>query len=284
MTTTTIWQRFSDWGQELLTPGFDRKWKAQSFVVAGGTLAFFFPFSLFFVAGGFLPAQFGWMSSAIILLSGIATLISELRTETVGTALGRFAVIAGLLFLVEFVGVKTGFPFGAYAYTSELGLIVAGVPVAISVAWYSTVINAWRIAEYLARGLGTGAPVITALFAGLLTLGLDIALEPMAGFVQRYWVWESNTVPFQNYASWFILSLTTVYLLSRKSKEHKPGIDPVMFRVALFLFAFHFILFLVTILVNGYWLAGAIALALVLSPFALRANRIRLLWPHVARQ
>jgi uncharacterized membrane protein len=281
---TSTWQRFSERAQHLLTPGFDRKWKAQSFLLVGGLLAFFFPFSLFFVAGGFLPAQFGWMASAIIILSGIATFLSELRTETVKTAISRFAVISGLLFFVEFLGVKTGFPFGAYVYTKELGLIVAGVPVAISVAWYSTVINAWRIAEYPAGGLGSGTPIITALFAGLLTLGLDIALEPMAGFVKRYWVWESNTVPLQNYVSWFVLSLITVYLLSRKRKERRPGIEPAMFRAAVFLFAFHFILFVVTILVNGYVLTAAIALALVLSPFLLRADRMRLLRPNVARR
>jgi uncharacterized membrane protein len=275
-------ERITAWSKDLAR-GFDREWKARGFLAAIGVLAFFFPFSLFFVAGGFLPARFGWMSSAIILLSGAATLLAELRSMSLRAALARFLGISGILFIVEYAGVNTGFPFGAYTYTAALGLTLAGVPLAISVAWYSTVVNAWRIAEYLISGLKFRGPLVTALLAGMLTLGLDLALEPMAGFIQKYWVWESNEIPVQNYLSWFALSVIAVYLLARTGRGEEEN-GEVRFRVAVFLFGFHFVLFLVTILVHGYPLAAGIALALVLSPFALLALRVRLLRPNPVRR
>jgi uncharacterized membrane protein len=275
-------RRFAAWSKGLVR-GFDREWKARAFLAAIGTLVFFFPFSLFFVAGGFLPARFGWMSSAIIMLTGAATLLAELRSMSVRAALARFLGLAGILFIVEYAGVNTGLPFGAYAYTDELGLIVVGIPLAISIAWYCTVVNAWRIAEYLVSGLKLRGPLVISLLAGILTLGLDLALEPTAGFVQKYWVWESNEVPLQNYLSWFALSVMAVYLLARTGRGGRED-GEVRFRVAVFLFGFHFVLFVLTTLVNGYLLVAGIALAVGSSPFALLANRIRLLRPDPLRR
>ena len=267
-----------------LRRGFDASWKASAFLQVFGTLAFFFPFSLFFVAGGFLPPQLNWMSSVILILGGIATFFSELRSTSIPVAILRLAAVALVLFVVEYVGVTTGYPFGAYVYTHELGLLVAGVPVAIAVAWYCTVINTWRIAEGLTGGSKRGNRIAVSLLAGLLTLGLDIALEPMAGFIEGYWVWESGVVPVQNYASWFLLSTAAVYLLSGRKgyKDHHP--DPSGFWVAVALFGFHFLLFVFTTLVHGYVLPAAIALALVSFPFALRGRSMRLLLPEVARR
>jgi uncharacterized membrane protein len=275
-------RRLSEWAHDNLARGFDSEWKSRSFLAAIGTLVFLFPFSLFFVAGGFLPEQFRWMSSVIIIMSGIATLLSELRSVSIRTAVSRFLLIAGLMFWVEFIGVNTGFPFGRYLYTGELGLLVAGVPIAISIAWYCTVVNAWRIAEHLTRDAKPWAPVVVALVAGFLTLGLDIALEPMAGFIQKYWLWEANAIPLQNYVSWFILSTVVVYLLSRKRGEGGREAGTATSRIALFLFGFHFILFVLTILVNGYVLAAVAAMIVVSTPFAIRSLKMRLPQPDIA--
>ena len=279
-----IGRRLSVWARDSLSRGFDSAWKSRSFLAAIGTLVFFFPFSLFFVAGGFLPAQFRWMSSVIIIMSGLATLLSELRSVSVQTAASRFILIAGPMYLVEFVGVNTGLPFGSYRYTAELGLLVAGIPIAISIAWYCTVINAWRIAEHLIGSAKPWAPVAVAFFAGFLALGLDIALEPMAGFIQKYWLWEGNAVPAQNYVSWFVLSTVAVYVLSRKRRERTQEAATTTFHVALFLFGFHFFLFLMTILVNGRFVAAAAALAVVSTPFALRFLMMWLPQPDVGRR
>lgn len=269
-----------------LTRGFPRPWQARSFLWAIGALAFFFPFSLFFVAGGFLPPQFSWMSSVIIILAGIATFLSELRTERVATAAVRLVGVAVPLFLVELIGSRTGYPFGRYEYTNELGLLVAGVPVAISVAWYCTVVNAWRIAERLVGGNRRSGVLARALLGGLLALGLDVALEPVAGFVEGYWVWQSGSVPLQNYLSWFLLSAMAVCALSALpgGRRVPARSETAIFGTALFLYGFQFTLFLATILVHGYIAEAAVAMILVLGPSAILGRRARVLLSDLARR
>ncbi|MGA3882591.1 carotenoid biosynthesis protein, partial [Bacillus pumilus] len=46
-----------------------------------------------------------------------------------------------LTFPVEWVGIPTGFPFGAYDYSPTLGFLVAGVPLTIAFAWVGVFFN-----------------------------------------------------------------------------------------------------------------------------------------------
>jgi uncharacterized membrane protein len=258
----TYWQRVHHY----CSRDFGSRWESGSFLAAMTALAFLFPFSLLFVVGGLLPPSFSWASSVIILIGGAATLLADMRHAGRVTAIFRFAVIAVVLFAVELLGVRTGFPFGGYSYTARLGPAVAGVPVAIAIAWYCTVMNTWRIAERLTGHAHPGRPLLTALAAGIMTLGLDCALEPMAGFVERYWVWDGQTIPLQNYLSWFVLSCAAVFVLARAGAKPRPknAVDP--FPAALFLFGTHVVLFLLTSAVHGYVLQAALALCLTLLP------------------
>jgi bisanhydrobacterioruberin hydratase len=271
--------RFAD-----LASGFNARWKSRAFLAVFGSVAFFAPFSLLFVVTGFLPEQYGWMASVIIVLSGAATFLSDLRVASVTTAATRFVLITGLLFIVEYAGVKTGIPFGVYSYTSKLGMQVYGVPIAISIAWYCTVMNAWRLARYITVRAGMRMPLVEALYAGLLALGIDIALEPMAGFIQKYWVWEHDVVPVQNYVSWFFLSMIAVTLLERMANEPEAGGNSRQFQTALFLFGFHFVLFFLTSLVHGYLLAAGLAGAVVFTPPIVHVWRMRLVRPDMVRR
>jgi uncharacterized membrane protein len=242
------------------------------------TLAFLVPFSMVFVVGGLLPEEFGWVSSVIIILVAAATLLADLRYGSTAVSVGRFAGVAGILFLLEYIGVNTGYPFGRYAYTAKLGLRLAGVPVAIAFAWYGSLFNAWRIASSLNRSGPERSPLAIALFAGVLTVGLDVALEPMAGFIEGYWRWSGDTVPLQNYVSWFLLSSTAVYVLERG--ERGTSREAVKTPIHLFLFGFQFILFLLTDIVNGYPVASLVGSGVVLGAVAVNA-RARSMSPHL---
>jgi uncharacterized membrane protein len=250
------------WIMRTFGRGFDASWKRNAFLAVFGAVMFFFPFSLLFVAGGMLPPRFSGMASFVIILNGIATLLSELRTEPVRRVITRFMIIAIALFAVEYVGVNSGFPFGVYAYTENLVFLAGGVPVAIAFAWYSTVINTWRIAGYW---FGTSRPAVSvAVVAGILTLALDIALEPMAAFINRYWIWENNTVPVQNYLSWFVLSATAVFVLARTGRPSGGESYPS----ALVLFGSQVLLFVSTNAVNGYLLSSFVTLLILGAIYA----------------
>jgi putative membrane protein len=106
-----------------------------------------------------------------------------------------------LSFLVELVGVKTGFPFGNYSYTDALNPKIFGVSIAIIFAWFALTVNTF----VLTRSFIDGSILKTALISGFIILSIDFLLEPFASSVNKFWLWESYEIPLQNYAAWFIL-------------------------------------------------------------------------------
>jgi uncharacterized membrane protein len=244
--------------ENALASGFQENRLHLSFLWVLRAVLFFFPFGLLFVGIGVLPREFSWTASFIIILSALATLLSELRFRGMGAAAADLLLIAGVLFIVEWVGVNTGIPFGRYRYTGALGLQIAGVPVAISFAWYATIVNAVRISQHVWEGRGFAV----WLSAALITVSLDLVLEPMASLVQQYWIWEGGTVPIMNYVSWFVLSYL-VGLRVAGSGGPSGGVRKALFLVGLLLTALQFFLFVFTDLLHGYIFPVVAALGLI---------------------
>ncbi len=241
-------ERFRTAGQALAS-GITDPQHRRVFNVVYGAVAFFFLCSIAFVAGGLLPDKYAWTASGIIALNALAVFVSELRWQKFRTVAGTFLLIATGGYIVEFAGVTTGFPFGGYSYTDVLGFRLLGVPVAIALAWYVTIICTIRIALWIH---GKAPMMRLAFSAALMTLALDIALEPMAAFINGYWVWDSGSVPPQNYLSWFVLGLAgALATLWRERKYPEAGRGGLGLSSA-FVLGTQFILFAVTNAVNGH--------------------------------
>jgi uncharacterized membrane protein len=238
--------------------------QARVLTVLAGVAAFFFPFSLLFIAGGLLPAGLGWIGSVMILLYGALLFASETRIVPVPVALGRAALLGGTLFLLEYVGVTTGMPFGRYVYEDTLGFRLLGVPVAIAVAWYATVLAGWRLSR---RMLGpAGGPAGHALLTAFLTLAMDAVLEPFAWRITGYWTWLGDAVPVQNYVSWGVISAAAAALLS--ATEPPPSDrERHLLPVCALVVGLQMILFTVTVLLRGYWVEPLAAAGLLAAAF-----------------
>lgn len=118
-------------------------------------------------------------------------------------------------YLIEYAGVKTGYPFGEYLYTDKLQPQLFNVPVAISLSWVIVVVSSFLIAFSENRNNN----FTKVIYSSLIVLGLDLMLEPFAAFINQFWVWRGGFVPIQNYVSWFIIALifsTLLYRLIRK--------------------------------------------------------------------
>jgi putative membrane protein len=110
----------------------------------------------------------------------------------------------------ELLGTSTGFPFGAYAYTTLLGPKVLGlVPIVIPMSWFYMGFVSYLLARAAfaeARGpLATFGPLL--LGAWFLT-AWDLVLDPaMAVADPKFWVWQQSGpffgMPLQNFAGWF---------------------------------------------------------------------------------
>ena len=153
-----------------------------------------------------------------IYLAAIVIYLHTAAGEGLATA-RRWAVI--LLVgsgVSEWIGARTGFPFGPYRYTDHFGWRIGGVlPVAIPLAWMVVILCGrslvlrWRPASTRWE-LALGAAVAATL--------TDVNLEAVAWKVRGYWVWYpgasgpvSAWPPVQNYVSWFVLSFLLAFLL-----------------------------------------------------------------------
>tara|TARA_B110000046_G_scaffold31498_1_gene33495 strand:+ start:39219 stop:39878 length:660 start_codon:yes stop_codon:yes gene_type:complete len=98
----------------------------------------------------------------------------------------------------EIVGVATGFPFGEYAYGSNLGVKFIGVPLLIGCNWALLVFCGASIANRLFSSIW-----IKSFFGGALMVLLDIPMEVLA---PAFDFWEfKRSAPVENYLSWFVI-------------------------------------------------------------------------------
>lgn len=118
-------------------------------------------------------------------------------------------IIFSLGWSCEWLGVHTGFPFGSYSYGEVLGWKVDGVPLLIGINWVLLTLAA---AEWMQSILQRN--LVGAFSSALLLTALDGLIEPVA-IKLGYWHWHGIKPPFQNYVSWFIISLLMVLIWYR---------------------------------------------------------------------
>lgn len=166
-----------------------------------------------------------WLLSFVIL--PIARAIWGARGEIAGTTAGviaTFLVVTAFLvpthgwwtlavvigvpalgWLSEFVGSRTGLPFGAYHYTDRLRPQIGGVPVIIPLAWLMMMPSSWAVGSLLAPG----HPVVQWAIAAAAFTAWDLFVDPQM-VTQGYWVWDRPGVyvgiPLVNFLGWFAVA------------------------------------------------------------------------------
>lgn len=155
-------------------------------------------------------------------------------------------IVPVLGWLIEVIGVHTGWPFGAYTYTAQLQPQLLGVPVPIALAWGALVGLSHQI-------VGAGPRWARALVVGGLATSIDIALEPFATSVRSYWTWGSSVIPLTNYLAWF--GLSGLLALGFDSTGTPP--DKRRARVLLSLLC---VLLWSTLLSKGFWVEALLSL------------------------
>lgn len=136
------------------------------------------------------------------------------------------AVTMGGGLLVEIAGVATGFPFGRYEYSADLGPRIFGVPVVIPLAWTWMAWPAYLVAGRLVRN-----PVLGIAVAGFALAAWDLFLDPQM-VAAGYWRWPDAGValpgvpgiPVTNYLGWLIVAVVMMGLL-RLTVPYRDGPD-----------------------------------------------------------
>ncbi|MBA3947654.1 MAG: carotenoid biosynthesis protein [Herpetosiphonaceae bacterium] len=226
-----------------------------------GVYLFIYLFALPMLIFDLVPAWGTWMGGFLLILQGSMLLLWLVGEHGVRGGVAAL-LIAGLAFLVEYVGVTTGWPFGHYRYTPILGLKLLGaVPLPIPFAWLMVVPAALGISQRLSRGWWQ------LWVAGLLALGLDLLIEPVAAYVVQYWTWLDSGpyygVPTANFVAWGTTALLLAALCigltgARRGRRRMLGWLPAV------IYLLNLVQFMLVDLAHGYWAAALIGAVLLL--------------------
>ena len=152
-----------------------------------------------------------WGEATVIRAAELGVLLQAAAVSAwmaqVWGARGALGLAAGVIvgaWAIEWLGVTTGAPFGAYSYSDRLQPQVAGVPLMIPLAWLMMLPPSWAVA---ARILGNRRPAwAIALIGALAFTAWDLFLDPQ---MVRWGLWTWTTpggyfgVPWTNFLGWF---------------------------------------------------------------------------------
>jgi putative membrane protein len=175
-------------------------------------LVVMFPVGLFLMLSGDTWKQYLWTTNIFLALQAIVTfiyLMGAAKKKSAGII--AFAILI-LAFVIELVGVKTGLPFGSYSYTKTLEPALFGVPLAITLSWFTIAVNAYLVTRFFLSG---SKKIFILVVSAVIILAIDFLLEPFASSINGYWVWGTGKIPVQNYISWFVTGFIFAYLLDR---------------------------------------------------------------------
>ncbi|GAC1391704.1 MAG: carotenoid biosynthesis protein [Ktedonobacteraceae bacterium] len=162
------------------------------------------------------PFSLAWAGSVLLLLEGILLIVAAVLCYGWLRGLCAGLIVLTLSYLVEALGVGTGFPFGVYRYTGVLFPKLPGaVPMAVMFAWVLIVFGVYGWVHSEKRRIG----ITDALLGATLATLLDLEVEPVAAHLEHYWQWLAPGrinyygVPLTNFAAWFVVTFVLLLLV-----------------------------------------------------------------------
>lgn len=221
------------------------------FVLLFCLFCFAYPFGVTGIAFDVRPPfSLDWAGSVLLFLEGTLLILATGLVYGSKPALLVGGSVIVLSWLVETLGVNTGFPFGIYHYTAILfPQLPGGVPLSVMFAWVLVVLGSYG---WMSRSAGrtrsvpsseaihdTGSSRLKSrmdainkrqwrggnaigvrgiLLGAVLATLLDFAIEPVAFHVVSYWIWDNPGsinyygVPLANFVAWFVVALLLLWL------------------------------------------------------------------------
>ncbi|MDM4720004.1 carotenoid biosynthesis protein [Micromonospora sp. WMMA1363] len=237
------------------------------------------------------------LTIATVLLGCLLSVSHALLSRGPRTAVALVVVATGGGLAIEALGVATGFPFGSYDYSGQLGPKLVGVPLVIPLAWTWMAWPAWLAAVRLTGGAG-GGPTRTAGGASrvgaaarriaLAALGLatwDLFLDPQM-VAEGHWVWRDATpalpglagIPASNYLGWLlfaVLMMSALRPLAGSAVVATDGRDDPMLALYLWTYASSVLAHAVFLDLPASALWGAAGMAVTAVPLAVTLLRDR---------
>ncbi|CAB4845003.1 unannotated protein [freshwater metagenome] len=140
----------------------------------------------------------------VVATFALAGLVQAWCTHGTKYAATWFVATALFGFIVEEIGVHSGWPFGEYAYSDSLGPAIGGVPIVVPLAWAMLSHPILVLSRRISR---RWAPLVF----GWTIMAWDLFLDPLMVDAGR-WTWNSESrdipfitgIPLSNAAGWLL--------------------------------------------------------------------------------
>lgn len=185
------------------------------------TIAVFFPLvgavMLLGSATGVVPELLRF--NPPLILFGTVVMAAPLIVGVLPTvdrrALGGVGLLVSYTYLIEYVGVSTGWPYGEFAYGVSLGPMIGGIPAALPVFFIPIVVNAYLLCVLLlGQRAASRAVRLAVVIPAVVTM--DVVLDPAAVSL-GFWSYADGglfyEVPLSNYAGWVLSATVAVGVL-----------------------------------------------------------------------
>jgi putative membrane protein len=152
------------------------------------------------------------LTSVVVVLLAASAVTFTAGRNGAGRAVGAFGAATAAGYAAEWIGVRSGVPFGEYAYTALLRPQPGGVPVIVAVAWGGMGLAAHAVATAIVPDGG-----LKRCLAGALALtAWDLFLDPQM-LRLGLWRWADEGpyrgVPISNFAGWLVVSLLVMGMI-----------------------------------------------------------------------
>ena len=170
---------------------------------------------------------------AVVYWGAAAMLAHALFSYGLTYAARYFAITFFFALAIEQIGMRTGWPFGNYEYSVDLGYQIYGVPLVVPFAWLMMAYPIFLMARRLSRHW-------SFLVGGYGLMAWDLFLDPQMVSAGR-WSWEvsGSHVPFQpeiplsNAFGWLLSGIALMALLNlalpRDRRAHASRSIPEIF-------------------------------------------------------
>jgi len=233
---------------------------------------------------------FGGQTTVVLgAIAGVLHAASQLGWRT---ALGIFVVTFSIALASELSGTTTGYPFGPYSYSTQLGHLIGGrVPFNIPTSWFYMLYSSLAICgRLLAPRDDSASKWRWAAVAALVLTAWDVSMDP-AMVATTHWFWHLPSLenasllrrvllagffygmPLTNWLGWLATGLVVARAMlaivppSRWAERVSPS------RLPLVLYAANGVLPLMICAGRGMWWAVTLGAAAMGIPLVLAVRR-----------
>jgi uncharacterized membrane protein len=194
-----------------------------------------------------LPGKPGWPEAVLLLSAAASVCASMSRQLPAQNVLLAAGVIAFIGSVAHVFGARSGIPFGPFTPGEGFGPKLKFVPWAVPFIWVTSVLASRGVARLILRPwrkLRTYGFWLMGLTC-VLSVVLQLAFDPFATRVHRYWVWNATRLnvdwhgaPLVNFISWglivlLILAFATPALINKRPRRSPPDYHPLIIWMAL---------------------------------------------------